>query len=227
MSTTGEDWHALHQQQLARLLREERYNAWTHGLGTLLAAAGALGLLWAAKSQGDPWQLTACAVYGASLVAVYGASTLSHVYHDSAHRRLFRMIDQACIFLLIAGSFTPPATTYLRQGWWWIVPAAMWVVALAGFYIKLGLAHRIEAVTTWLQLVLGWLPLVTAPAMLAWAPWAMIGWFFAGGLCYTAGTLFLGRDHVPYFHVVWHLLVIAGSACHYWAIWAYCTALPS
>lgn len=220
------DWHAIHHARFEQICREERWNALTHGIGAVLSVVGAMALVWTAALYGNGWQLAGCTSYGASLIGVYLASTLSHVYHDSVHRRLFRRIDQACIFLLIAGSFTPLAVTYLPQGIWWLIPAAMWVVAGTGFVAKLVLAHRIESVTIWLHLTLGWFPLATALPMLTNAPRAMIAWFFAGGVCYTAGTIFLKRDHRPYFHVVWHLLVMAGSACHYWTILAYCTVVP-
>lgn len=224
--TAQTDWHAIHAARAARLEREERMNCLTHALGALAGVVGMVYLLTVTAQRGDGWQMLACAIYASALVAVFVASALSHAFHQSRWRRLFRMIDQACIFLLIAGTFTPIATTYLRQGAWWILLAAMWAVALVGFASKAFFAHRVESVSTKLHLVLGWMPVLAAKPIILLAPAGLGVWMLAGGCCYSLGTIWLHNDHRPYFHVVWHLLVIAGSACHFLAIWAYCTIAP-
>lgn len=223
-SNPPDNWHAVHAAQAARLHREERINALTHAVGCLVGAIGTSALMILVLRRGNGVQIAACALYGVALVAVYLASSLSHVFHQSRLRRLFRMLDQGCIFLLIAGTFTPPALTYLRGPVWWLLLGAIWAVALAGFVSKTFFAHRVEAVTTRLHLILGWMPVLAVKPLLSLAPVGMLLWLLAGGLCYSFGVLFLHRDHVPHFHAVWHLLVIAGSACHFVAIWAYCTS---
>lgn len=217
---------AHHAALAARLRREEFMNCLTHALGAVAGLVGVCFLLPIAAQRGDGWQVAACAIYASALVAVFAASALSHAFHHSRWRRLFRTIDQACIFLLIAGTFTPIATTYLRQGAWWILLAAIWIIALVGFASKAFFAHQIESVSTKLHLLLGWLPVLAAKPIIAVAPAGLAGWMLLGGCCYSLGTLWLRYDHRPYFHVVWHLLVIAGSACHFLAIWAYCTIAP-
>jgi hemolysin III len=221
--TQPNNGHAGHEAQAARLHREERVNALTHAVGCLIGTIGASALLVVVLKRGDRVQIAACALYGAALVAVYLASALSHAFHQSRLRRLFRMLDQGCIFLLIAGTFTPPALTYLRGTLWWVLLGTMWMIALAGFVAKTFCAHRVEAVTTRLHLVLGWMPVLAVKPLISLAPLGMLLWLLAGGLCYSFGVLFLHRDHLPHFHAVWHLLVIAGSACHFVAIWVYCT----
>lgn len=215
---------ARHAARLSRLHREEAVNTITHGLGCVLSVFGVVWLFDVVARSGSPAQIVACVIYGLALVAVYLASALSHAFHQSRWRRLFRMIDQACIFLLIAGTFTPLAVTYLSMLHWWWLLAVMWGIALAGFTSKAFFAHRVDAVTARLHLMMGWLPVVTLKPMVTVAPGGMLAWMAVGGVCYTVGTIFLHRDHYPYFHGVWHLLVIAGSACHFVAILLYCTA---
>lgn len=207
-----------------RSRNEERINTVTHGIGLLLSVIGVAHLLLTVGRQGDAWQRLGCSIYGASLIAVYAASTLSHFFLQPRLRRLFRIIDQAFIFLLIAGTFTPIALTYLRFGHWWWLLGGVWAVALAGFSSKAIFTHQIEGVSTVLHVALGWLPAVSIRTMWEVAPHAVLGWFLAGGVLYTAGTIFLHRDaRVPYFHAVWHLCVIGGSVCHYLPILFYCT----
>jgi hemolysin III len=208
---------------LARLREEDKYNTATHALGLMLSLVGFEWLLSRAIRSGDVWQVIGCAVYASALVAVYAASTLSHLFQQPRLRRLFRIMDQAFIFLLIAGTFTPLSLTYLRGGAWWLLFAAVWGIALVGFFSKAIFAHQVDAVSTVLHVALGWLPVVAAKPMITVVPGPLLWWMLYWGICYTAGTFFLRRDdRVPYFHAVWHLLVIAGSACHFWGIYSYC-----
>lgn len=219
------NWHEIHAARARQLHREERLNWLTHGAGFLLGIVGVALLLPQVAQTGDRVQLISCAVYGLTLLAVYLASTLSHLFHHTHLRRRFRILDQACIFLLIAGTFTPPALTYLREGYWWFLHGSIWTVALAGFASKAFFAHQIEAVSTTLHVALGWGPVVAIKPLLVSAPFGLFIWLLAGGICYTVGTVFLNRDRA-YYHVVWHVLVIAGSVCHYVGIYQYCTSLP-
>lgn len=203
---------------------EEGINTLTHGAGLLLSIAGVAWLASLTLARGDRYQQIGALIYGVSLVAVYAASTLSHMFRRPRLRRLFRIVDQACIFLLIAGTFTPVSLTYLRTGYWWVLFGLVWTIALFGFFSKAIFAHRVESVSTVLHVVLGWLPVSCLKPMIGHVPGGLFGWMLAGGICYTVGTIFLQRDErVPYFHTVWHLLVIAGSALHFWGIAAYCT----
>jgi hemolysin III len=211
------------QAVLARLREEEKVNGATHALGLLLSVVGFELLLVRAFRFADAWQIAGCIVYASALVAVYAASTLSHAFNHPRLRRLFRILDQAFIFLLIAGTFTPLSLTYLRSGAWWLLFGVVWCIALAGFLSKAVFAHRVDAVSTALHVTLGWLPVLAFKPMLAVVPGGLLWSMFYGGICYTAGTFFLMRDErFPYFHAVWHLLVIAGSAFHFWGIYWYC-----
>jgi hemolysin III len=160
-----------------------------------------------------------CAVYLVSLTAVYAMSSLSHFAKSPGRKRLFRRLDQGTIYLLIAATYTPFSIQYLQNSWWSLVLAAMWVVALFGFVSKVFFSHRVELVSTVPYVVLGWMPLLSAPAILEVMPIYVFWWMVIGGVCYTLGTLFLIYDQrIRHFHAIWHVCVIAGSACHFYGI---------
>jgi hemolysin III len=187
-----------------------------------LAVVGTAVLLrQTAVGHGDQLQFVGVVVYGATLVALYTASTLSHSFETPKWRHFFRTVDQVCIFLLIAGTFTPMALTYLREGWWWLLFVAMWTAAIAGILAKLFLT-RLNNVTMSAYVLLGWMPTVAVKQIMECVPGPVLAWMALGGMLYTLGTWFLARDErVPFFHAVWHVFVIAGSACHYYAVIRY------
>jgi hemolysin III len=205
----------------------ELANRVTHGFGLALAVAGTLVLVDAMARYGDALQVTGVVVYGATLIAVYAASTLSHTFSEPRLRHFFRTVDQVCIFLLIAGTFTPISLTYFRQGWWWALFASMWTMALVGIFFKIFYA-RLHNVAVSAYVLLGWMPTVAIKPIVEIAPGGALAWMVAGGACYMLGIVFLMRDErVPIFHAVWHVLVIAGSACHYYAMYRFVVPWPA
>ncbi|MBI1338082.1 MAG: hemolysin III family protein [Phycisphaera sp.] len=209
---------------------QERMNAVTHGLGLAFGIAGAAIVVVLAARHGGTWQVWGCAIYAATLVAVFATSTLSHMLHRPRLRHMMRTADQAMIFLFIAGSYTPVAMAWLRGGPWWVLHALVWGVALAGFISKALFAHnvRLGRVSTALYLLLGWMPVMAAWPLLTTLPTGLVVWLVVGGLFYTVGTVFFRYDHqVRYFHAAWHVLVLAGSTCHYLGIVLYCTTPAS
>jgi len=212
-----------------RSLAVEHANGATHGLGLLLSIAASVVLWNAALEMGDPWRIASTAIYTTTLVGVYFFSTLSHVVHQPDWRHRFRVLDQGFIFLLIAGTFTPFGLVFLRRTPFFALVLLTWAVALWGFYSKLVLTRRIHGGSVMTCLVLGWLPALAIPPVIFTAPQPIliaIGWMLVGGLCYSIGTIFLWLDaRWPWYHVLWHLLVIAGSAAHFWAIYRYVITL--
>ena len=203
-------------------LPEETANGVTHGFGLALSIAGAAALLTAAYVYGDAWHVAGCAVYATTLVAVYAASTFSHLLQGPQLRRVFRILDQAFIYLLIAGTYTPFALGYLRAGWWWLLSGLVWGLAVAGFLSKTVWRHRIDGIALWAYVLLGWLPYIAITRVLALLPLEAFWWLLTGGLCYMIGIVFLKLDRAfPYSHATWHVAVIAGSVCHYVAILFY------
>lgn len=204
-----------------RSATDEIVNAATHALGLFLAIVGALVMGWSVVAHGDGWRIAGCVVFAASLVAVYAASTLSHSCTSVRWKAFYRRLDQGFIYLLIVGTYTPFGLTYWRTTTGWLLLGALWTVAIAGFVAKVVLGHRVHSISLWTYVTLGWLPVIAVPAIMHSVPLSIGGWMLLGGLCYTAGTLFLMLDErVRHFHAVWHLMVIAGSVCHFLGIFA-------
>lgn len=207
------------------LTREEFANFLTHGGGLLFALVGAGVLVNAVAENTDQALRFGCWIYALALIAVYAASTLSHSFENPARRHFFRSLDQGVIFLFIAGNFTPFAIAYLHGNMLWILLAVMWVIAVTGFCSKVFWKHRVEATAVTHYLALGWLPVMAIDPILRALPAGGIFWCAAGGVCYTVGTVFLTFDtKFRYFHALWHILVIAGSYCHFLVIIDY--AIP-
>lgn len=206
----------------SRAEREEFANCVTHGLGLVLSVIAGAALVYKAAAFGDPVRIAGLALYSVSLVSVYAASFLSHWITTEPLRFRARVWDQACIFFVIAGSYTAYACVFMRSPGWWPMHVAMWSFALFGIIQKLYFNHRIQGVSLPLYLMMGWLPIFAAPEMCRLLPWEAGACIIAGGACYSIGTLFLKYDSVaPYMHAAWHLFVIAGSACHYFGVYWY------
>ena len=196
---------------------DEYANLITHALGLLLSLAAAVVLMTDAVQEHRFVTIATCGIYCVSLVGLYAASTLSHAFYDLACRRFYRALDQACIFLLIAGSFTPVGVAYLHQGWLLLLPA-MWTTAIFGVFLVIRMGNLTPAARA-LYGILGWLPIIAVKPLYDAAPFEMLAWMIAGGAFYSIGTLFLRYDaRVRYLHALWHVFVIAGSTCHYVAI---------
>jgi len=140
-------------------LSEETANQLTHGLGLLLSLVGAAVLVNSARVHSDSLQFVGCCVYAGSLVALYAASTLSHTFRTPPMRHFFRMLDQVCIFLLIAGTFTPFALSYFRHGWLWGLTLVMWGLTCVGIFFKVCF-RRLRNVSVAAYVLLAWIPLV-------------------------------------------------------------------
>jgi hemolysin III len=200
-------------------------NAITHGAGLALAVAAGIWLLVHAAG-GTLWQVTGCAVFAATLVLVYLCSTLYHALVLTRARHVFQVLDHAAIYLLIAGTYTPFLLVPLRGPVGWTILAVQWTLATAGIVFKSVTREafcnpKLEIASALLYLVQGWL-VVFAMRPLAHALGTHgLAWLGAGGLAYTLGLIFFALDGRRYFHAAWHLFVLAGSACHFFAILFY------
>jgi hemolysin III len=195
---------------------EELVNAITHGIGLAMAAVGTLVMMTGVSARGDVRLAVGCAAYLFTLVAVYAMSTVSHSITAPKWRMFFRQLDQAFIFLLIVGTYTPYSLAYLHGAFWAALLTFMWCFALGGFALKALFAHRIDGGSVLPYLFLGWMSIIALPAIWNLAPPGEFALIIAGGICYMIGTFFLLNDEkVRHFHAAWHLWVIAGSACHF------------
>jgi len=208
------------QMTLARPapLREELANATTHGVGLLASLVGVPILLSTVASRGDAWQIAGCAVFAATLVGLYTASTLYHALPPSRAKRVLRLIDHSAIYLLIAGTYTPFTLGVLRGGWGWLLFGVVWSLAAFGILCKALLGFRYPHASTLFYLAMGWLAVVAVRPLAAALPGVGLGLLLAGGLLYTAGVVFFVWDRRPYCHMVWHVFVLGGSACHFLAV---------
>lgn len=220
-SSTAADKESMNDTGNEQHLSEEIANALSHGFGLLLSLVGLAALIVLA-ANGDGWHMGVCLVYGISLVLVYASSTLYHGVRRPETKRVLGLIDHICIYLLIAGTYTPFTLIYLRhEGSGWTLFIAIWSAALLGTLFKLIFRMRYRMVSTVLYVAMGWLGITTLGAMIEHIPDGALILILTGGVLYTAGVFFYWKDHRPYFHMVWHFFVLAASACHYAAILVY------
>ena len=197
---------------------EELANALTHGVGVAAALAGGAVMIVLAAIHGDGWQLAGAITFGVCLLLLYVASTLYHAAASPVARSRLKVFDHCAIYLLIAGTYTPFTLVGLRGPWGWGLFTAIWALALAGVVFKLFFTGRFRLLSTAIYIGMGWLVLVAIKPLLgALSAWEL-GWLLAGGIFYTAGTLFYHRPSMRYSHAVWHLFVLAGSASHFVAV---------
>ena len=205
-------------------LGEEIANSVTHGVGALASIAALPILMVVAVSRGDPWQVVGGAIFGATLIMLYVASTLYHALPHPRAKRVFRVLDHSAIYLLIAGTYTPFALGALRGPWGWALLGAVWTLAALGITAKATLGFRFPRLSTAVYVAMGWLALIAAQPLLAHVGVAGLMWLLAGGLCYTAGVVFFAWERLRYGHMVWHFFVAAGSVCHFFAVLWYAGA---
>jgi hemolysin III len=197
----------------------EKLNAVTHLAGAVLALAGSVVLI--VRAVGDPWQVVSVSIYGATLVLLYTSSTLYHSLRGRA-KDILRKLDHHSIYLLIAGSYTPFCLVTLRGPWGWSLFGIVWGLALVGIAQEIRPRSQARVLSVVIYVVMGWAVLAALlPLWRALGP-AGFAWLAAGGLFYTVGIVFYVLDtRLAHGHGIWHLFVLAGSACHYLAILLY------
>lgn len=204
---------------------EELANALSHGLGTLLALAGLPVLVHAASVRGSAADVVGASLFGATMVVLYLASTLYHALPAGAAKRWFNRVDHAAIYLFIAGSYMPFLFGVLWGGWGWSLFGVLVAAAVLGIGAKLMNRLRHPLWSTGLYVAMGWVAVVAIAPMMQRMSGAGLAWLVAGGLCYTLGAVVFHFDNrVRYAHFVWHLFVMAGSACHFVAALRYAVA---
>lgn len=200
---------------------EEVANSVSHGIGLLAALVAFPVLIMAALARGDAVAIVGAGVFATTLVLLYLASMLYHALPGSRAKRVFQVLDHSAIYLLIAGTYTPFTLGVLRGPWGWTLFGLVWSLAAAGTLLKTLGGLRSAALSTWTYLAMGWLILIAAePAWTLLPEWGLV-WLIAGGVAYTAGAVFFAVERIRYFHFIWHLFVVAGSACHFVAVLRY------
>jgi hemolysin III len=197
---------------------EEISNAVSHGLGLLATLVAAPFLIVTSVRRGTPWTVTGAAIFSASLILLYLASTLYHALPDSRAKRVFRVLDHGAIFILIAGTYTPFTLGVLRGPWGWTLLALVWSLAIFGTVMKAVGTIRPPWLSTGLYIAMGWLIVIAIRPLWLQMPLPGIIWLLAGGIAYTGGVAFFAAERVRYSHFVWHLFVMAGATCHFFAV---------
>jgi len=200
---------------------EEIANSVTHGIGAVLSVAGLVLLVVQAVIYGDVWRVVSFSVYGSTLVILYLASTLYHSIQNPRIKRVFRVLDHVSIYLLIAGSYTPFLLVSMRGAWGWSLFGVVWGLALLGVVFKVIFIGRYEVLATSAYVLMGWLVVIAFKEMLISVPSGGIILLIAGGLTYTLGVVFYAWKNIPFNHAIWHLFVLGGSACHFFAVLFY------
>jgi len=198
--------------------REEIANSISHGLGLLLALVALPVLVLTAIEAGSVRFLVGVSVFGGTMVLLYLASTLYHsITHETA-KQIFRVFDHTAIFLLIAGSYTPFSLGVLRGPWGWSMLAIVWTLAIIGISLKINRRTRHSRISIVLYVIMGWLAVIAIKPIVMLIPVPGILLIFAGGVAYTGGLAFFAAQRIRYNHFIWHLFVIAGTTCHFFAV---------
>ncbi|MBY7733056.1 PAQR family membrane homeostasis protein TrhA [Vibrio bathopelagicus] len=203
---------------------EERANAITHGLGVVLGVVGLILLLIRAFDyQADMLTITSMTVYGSSIILLFLASTLYHSITTEKTKRLLKTLDHCAIYLLIAGSYTPFLLVGLRTPLAMGLMAVIWGIALVGIIMKIAFVYRFKRLSLFIYLAMGWLSLVVVYQLAMNIDIGGLVLLAVGGVIYSLGVIFYVAKRIPYNHAIWHLFVLAGCACHFFAIYLYVT----
>ena len=197
---------------------EEVANSVSHGGGLALAIVAAPILIVMTIRAGTAWNAIGVSVFAGTMILLYLASTLYHALTHNKAKRLFRLLDHGAIFLLIAGTYTPFTLGVMRGPWGWTLFGLVWGLAILGLTMKAILGARYTWLSVALYLTMGWLVLIAAPQVWQRVPLSGLIWLLAGGIAYTAGVGFFAAQRLRYSHLAWHVFVLAGTICHFFAV---------
>ena len=199
----------------------ERFNAWSHLAGALLALTGSVWLIVLSSLDGDPWKIVGVSIYGATLLLLYTISTVYHSVRGRA-KRILRKLDHLSIYLLIAGSYTPFCLVTLNGAWGWTLFGIVWGLAIIGMLQEIKPRSEARVLSLVIYAVMGWIVLLAIGPLLRNLGGEGFAWLLAGGVVYTAGIVFFVYDtRFRHWHGIWHLFVVGGSSLHFVAIGGY------
>lgn len=201
--------------------KEEIANWITHAVALLLSITALVLMVVYSARYGDAYHVVSSAVFGTTLILLYGASTLYHLVPVSRLKKVFQKLDHAMIYLLIAGTYTPYTLVNLRGPWGWSIFGVVWGVALTGLLLELIMKKRLGWLSVSLYLCLGWLIVIAVKPLMVHLGGGGMVLLVAGGLFYSLGVIFYLWKRLPFQHAIWHIFVIAGSLCHFFSIFLY------
>jgi len=197
---------------------EEVLNSITHGTGILLSIAALVLLIVFSSIYGTTRHVVSCTIFGLSLLFLYTASTLYHSFRKPGIKRVLKIFDHSCIFLLIAGTYTPFLLITLRGILGWVLFGVIWFMALVGVIFKVFFVHRFKIISVIAYVFMGWIIVFAIKPLVNSLPSGGIFWLVAGGVSYTLGVIFYVWKKLPFSHAIWHLFVLGGSVCHFFAV---------
>ena len=199
--------------------REEKLNAISHGIGSLLGVVGFF-MLWKLHDPTIPLATVSVIIYSTSIIVLFSASTLYHSVHNPGFKKKLRILDHISIFILIAGTYTPVALLTLIDGMGLILFYTVWGIAFAGILFKLFYTGKYEFISLFLYLVMGWLIVFDFQSLWQQLSGTGIILLFLGGAFYTLGIFFYAIKKIPYNHLIWHLFVLGGAISHWFLIYS-------
>ncbi len=202
-------------------LAEEISHAITHGIGLLLSIAGLAILIGFAAAHNSALAVTCSAIFGATLIMLYGASTLYHAITHEKIKNIFQQFDHASIYLLIAGTYTPITLVALGGVWGWTIFSIIWGCALLGITLELAFPGRFKKIAIALYLLMGWMIVIAINPLIDNMENGGLWLLLAGGLSYSVGVIFYLWKSLPFNHAIWHLFVLGGSITHYLVVLIY------
>lgn len=197
---------------------EEIANSITHGIGAGFSVLGLVVLVVLASKLGDPWKIVSSSIFGASLFILYLSSTLYHSFSGPRIKKALQVLDHSAIFIVIAGSYTPFTLVTLRGAWGWSLFGVVWGLAVGGIVLKIFTTGKLQVLSLTIYIVMGWLAIIAAKPLVTNLEMSGLILVVAGGLAYTAGVVFYVWEKLPYNHMIWHLFVLGGSICHFFAV---------
>ena len=205
--------------------KEERLNIITHGIGFVLSIVALVLLIVYASRYGTVWHITSFAIFGASLIVLYAASTFYHYAKSPDLRIKLNILDHAAIYVLIAGTYTP-FTLVVLKGWiGWTIFGISWGLALVGIIFKIFYFGRYDRISTIAYVLMGWVIIFAIKPLIDEFPTRGLLWLFGGGLAYSFGAFLYSRRSLRFNHALFHVFVLIGSFCHFMAVFFY--VLPS
>ncbi|XPV75725.1 MAG: PAQR family membrane homeostasis protein TrhA [Desulfovibrio sp.] len=202
-------------------LAEEIANSITHGVGIIFSIAALAVMTSFASVYGNAWHVVSCSIYGSTLIIAYIASTLYHSIQHEGAKAVFRVLDHASIFLLIAGTYTPFTLVNLRGPWGWSLLSSIWFLAILGIIIQATKMRKNRKLSISLCIIMGWIVVIAAKPMIASVDMQGLILLLLGGLMYTGGIVFYLCKRIPYNHAIWHIFVLAGSVLHFLSVLFY------
>ena len=197
---------------------EEVLNILTHGIGIGLAIAGLTLLVVFAALAGNAWAIVSCAIFGLTMFTLYFGSTMCHATIGQKSECFFEVWDSGAIYGLIAGTYTPFLLVNLRGWIGWTVFGILWAIVILGAIMKIRNPRQQPKWMVALYLVMGWTLIFILPAMLRSIPERGLWFILAGGLSYSMGVIFYLWRKMKYSHAIWHIFVIGGSVCFFFAV---------